>query len=141
MIYDDKCLILLKRLIYIVIFFALISTIAGSIYCFIKMSVMSGFLVLIGGVFSSAIIYVLGMCLVSYLFDIKLIRNKLYNINNDRFCEDLYNEFDKKITNKEWLKNCLWFRNTFKVFHQRKTRRTLMKIMSSFYFFIKTILE
>lgn len=101
MIYNDKCLTLLKRLVVIIVFFALISTITYSIYCFIKISIMAGFLVLIGGVFSSAIIYVLGMCLVSYLFDIKLIRNKMYNISNDRLCEDLYNNVDKRLLDKE----------------------------------------
>ncbi|HEY8443399.1 MAG TPA: hypothetical protein VIL24_01195 [Clostridia bacterium] len=114
---SDQNLVFLEKLITVVSFIAVLGCVITAICLWVTSSVevingeakkiVDGFRVGMGfvaffvGPLLVWINYKIWMVVISFLYDIKLIRNKLYNINSEKLYRDLFNyEEEETLPNK-----------------------------------------
>lgn len=76
-------------------------SIVVAILLFVSHYIMSGIILLILSTLSVFVIYVFFKLFLSMLFDIKMIRNKLYNLKND----NVYRLYNNDLSNNPQFKN------------------------------------
>lgn len=76
-------------------------SIVVAILLFVSHYIMSGIILLILSTLSVFVIYVFFKLFLSMLFDIKMIRNKLYNLKND----NIYRLYNNDLSNNPQFKN------------------------------------
>ena len=96
---NDKNLLLVRRIcIGISIFYGIAAFIAGVFYMSNEMA-GTGILIWLGGGIAAWLSWVFSSLYLSYLADIKLIRNKLYDVKNDAL-KDFLDEENKQTNNQ-----------------------------------------
>ncbi len=87
----DKYLYCAKWVVIVFHIVAVVALITGAILCFNNSDILRGCIVLISGGAAVAISWIFSFLFLSYLWDVKRIRNKLYEENDiklNRFFDD-----------------------------------------------------
>ena len=92
---NDRYILLADRLFFAFLIVYSIIMIILTIISFVNGIILTGAITLILTIISVPIMYISFKLIISYLIDIKLIRNKLYEDENQDFNIDLIDFYDK----------------------------------------------
>ena len=92
---NDRYILLADRLFFAFLIVYAIIMIILTIISFVNGIILTGAITLILTIISVPIMYISFKLIISYLIDIKLIRNKLYEDENQDFNIDLIDLYDK----------------------------------------------
>ena len=92
---NDRYILLADRLFFAFLIVYAIIMIILTIISFVNGIILTGVITLILTIISVPIMYISFKLIISYLIDIKLIRNKLYEDENQDFNIDLIDFYDK----------------------------------------------
>ncbi len=92
---NDRYILLADRLFFAFLIVYAIIMIILTIISFVNGIILTGAITLILTIISVPIMYISFKLIISYLIDIKLIRNKLYEDENQDFNIDLIDFYDK----------------------------------------------